>query len=248
MVDELVESGIREIILIIHPEKKAIFEHFKTDGFVENELKKKGSIDQYPLLNAFENKVSFLLCYQTEPKGLGHAVGCAKDLIGQDESFIVALPDDLVDSKRACTQQLIDCYNQHKQSAIAVETINPQDSRKYGMIEVKQKLSPNWLSVASMVEKPEPKDSPSNMAIIGRYLLNAKIFQYIEQTPKGKLGEIQLTDALVNLARHEGLNAVLFEGKRLDVGTALGFLDANIHYAMASKHRNEVIEIIKKYN
>ena len=167
---------------------------------------------------------------QGEPRGLGHAVLCAKNVVG-DEPFVVLLGDDLVDSKVPCTRQMIDVFQQHKKSVVVLMPVSEEDVPKFGICGGKS-ISPRVTELNAMVEKPKLADAPSNLAIVGRYILTPRIFEILESTTPGKGGEIQLTDAMARLMREEGFLGYEFEGDRYDAGDKFGFLQANIAYAL----------------
>ena len=167
---------------------------------------------------------------QKEPKGLGHAIHCAKSFIG-DEPFAVLLGDDIVDSETPCLKQLIDTYDEYKTSVLGVQQVAVDDTNKYGILDVKH-IEDRVYKVKDMVEKPNVEDAPSNIAILGRYIITPAIFDILEEQEPGKGGEIQLTDALKTLATHEAIYAYNFEGKRYDVGDKLGFLEATVDFAL----------------
>jgi UTP--glucose-1-phosphate uridylyltransferase len=171
--------------------------------------------------------VSFRYIEQREPLGLGHAVLCARDAVG-DEPFFVHLPDDLIRSQVGCLQQLLDRYEQHQSSVIAVEEVALEKTPSYGIVA----LDDNG-RLREIIEKPEPADAPSNLGVVGRYLLTPRIFDLLATTPRGSGGEIQLTDAIAALLQYEDIFAVRFSGTRYDCGNTLGYIRANVDFALA---------------
>ena len=246
IIDELVDSGIEEVVLVVHPRKKSILEHFESGGFVETELQAKGKLEQFPQIQKYKDKVRFELAYQEEPKGLGHAVLCAKEKI-TDDYFAVALPDDLVDADRSCLAQLLQHLEKSNRSVLALEKVPEDKIHKYGIVQPKGAIEGKSLSIDRVVEKPDPKDAPSDLAIMGRYVFSSKIFAHLEQLKPSRLGELQLTDAIETLAHQEGVEGYLFDGTRLDVGTPPGFLEANLFYGLRSPDASKIRELLQKF-
>ena len=181
---------------------------------------------------------------QKEPKGLGHAISCAKTFV-RDEPFAVLLGDDIVYNEgRPCLKQLIDCYDEYKTSILGVQTVNPQDVNKYGIVDGLH-IEDRVYKVKGLVEKPSIEEAPTNVAILGRYIITPQIFKILEETKPGKGGEIQLTDALLKLMEEEAMYAYDFEGTRYDVGDKLGFLKATVEYALRKEElRDGFIEYL----
>jgi UTP--glucose-1-phosphate uridylyltransferase len=230
VVEEAVASGIKQIIIVTALGKRAIEDHFDRSFELEHIVMKKGDGE---LLRKLQN-ISELadICYirQKEQLGLGHAILVTRDLIG-DEPFAVFLPDDLIQAKVPAMKQMIEVYNRYQYSVIAVEPVAKEDTKAYGIIKPKQ-VEDRVYQVQSLVEKPEPKDAPSNLAIVGRYILTPEIFGMLEKTAPGKGGEIQLTDGLRLLLEKQPIYAYQFEGKRYDTGMPLGFLKASVEFAL----------------
>ena len=184
---------------------------------------------------------------QKEPRGLGHAIHCAKSFVG-NEPFAILLGDDIVytdESQRPCLKQLIDCYDEYNTSVLGVQSVDPENVSKYGIVDGIQ-IEDRVCKVKGLVEKPSREDAPSNTAILGRYIVTPKIFEILERTKPGKGNEIQLTDALLELVKSEAMYAYNFEGKRYDVGDKLGFLEATVEYALRKPElRDEFIEYLK---
>jgi UTP--glucose-1-phosphate uridylyltransferase len=230
VIEEAVASGIKQIIIVTALGKRAIEDHFDRSFELEHIVMEKGDGE---LLRKLQN-ISELadICYirQKEQLGLGHAILVTKDLIG-DEPFAVFLPDDLIQAKVPAMKQMIEVYNRYKHSVIAVEPVAKEDTKAYGIIKPKQ-VEDRVYQVQSLVEKPEPKDAPSNLAIVGRYILTPQIFGMLEKTAPGKGGEIQLTDGLRLLLEKQPIYAYQFEGIRYDTGMPLGFLKASVEFAL----------------
>jgi len=230
VIEEAVASGIKQIIIVTAIGKRAIEDHFDRSFELEDILKKKGDGE---LLRKLQN-ISELadICYirQKEQLGLGHAILVTKDLIG-DEPFAIFLPDDIIEAKVPAMKQMIEVYNRYQHSVIAVEPVAKEDTKAYGIIKPKQ-VEDRVYQVLSLVEKPEPKDAPSNLAIVGRYILTPEIFGMLEKTAPGKGGEIQLTDGLKLLLKKQPIYAYQFEGIRYDTGMPLGFLKASVEFAL----------------
>ena len=230
VIEEAVASGIKQIIIVTALGKRAIEDHFDRSFELEDILKKKGDGE---LLRKLQN-ISELadICYirQKEQLGLGHAILVTRELIG-DEPFAVFLPDDLIQAKVPAMKQMIEVYNHYKHSIIAVQPVAKEDTKAYGIIEPKQ-VEDRVYKVLSLVEKPGPKYAPSNLAIVGRYILTPEIFGMLEKTSPGKGGEIQLTDGLKLLLEKQPIYAYQFKGTRYDTGMPLGFLKASVEFAL----------------
>lgn len=230
IIEEAVESGIEEILIITGRNKKSIEDHFDKSVELELELESKGKKDLLAQVRQISEMVNIHFIRQKEPKGLGHAIYCAKSFIGK-EPFAVLLGDDIVYSDKPCLKQMIDTYEEYKTTILGVQEVAPEDVDKYGIIEGKH-IEDRVYKVKGLVEKPLLDDAPSNVAILGRYIINPAIFDILENTKPGKGGEIQLTDALKELAQKEAVYAYNFEGRRYDVGDKLGFLEATVEYAL----------------
>ena len=230
IIEEAIASGIEEILIVTGRSKKSIEDHFDRSVELELELDKKGKTEMLKMVQDISNMVNIHYIRQKEPKGLGHAIHCAKSFIG-DEPFAVLLGDDIVDSETPCLKQLIDAYNEYKTSVLGVQEVAFEDTDKYGILDVKH-IEERVYKVRDMVEKPNVEDAPSNIAILGRYIITPAIFDILENQKPGKGGEIQLTDALKTLATYEAIYAYNFEGRRYDVGDKLGFLEASVDFAL----------------
>lgn len=230
IIEEAINSGIEEILIITGRNKKSIEDHFDKSVELELELQQKGKTEMLEMVQEISNMVNIHYIRQKEPKGLGHAIHCAKSFIG-DEPFAVLLGDDIVDSDTPCLKQLIDAYDEYKTSILGVQEVSKEDTDKYGILDCKY-IEDRVYKVKDMVEKPSIEEAPSNIAILGRYIITPAIFEILENQAPGKGGEIQLTDALKTLAQHEAIYAYNFEGRRYDVGDKLGFLEATIDFAL----------------
>lgn len=230
IMDELLAAHIDRVVLVLHPSKKAVLDHFSPGSHVEESLAQAGRLNEFPALSRYKDRLECLATYQPEPKGLGHAVACAREWV-REEYFMVVLPDDIVRAKQSCSLQMIEQFQQYHQSIVALEKIEAARTHLYG-IAAGDRLSPHCIQARHLVEKPRAEEAPSDLAIIGRYLLHRDIFDAIDQGQQGALGEIQLTDALAQLAQSRGLVGYQFEGKRLDVGQPHGFIHANVVFGL----------------
>ncbi|WP_297137465.1 UTP--glucose-1-phosphate uridylyltransferase, partial [Terrisporobacter sp.] len=196
------------------------------------------------MVQNISNMVNIHYIRQKEPKGLGHAVHCAKSFIG-DEPFAVLLGDDIVDAEIPCLKQMINAYDEYKTTILGVQEVARENTNKYGILDVKH-IEDRVYKVKDMVEKPDVDRAPSNIAILGRYIITPEIFNILENQEPGKGGEIQLTDALQTLAKKEAIYAYNFEGRRYDVGDKLGFLEATVDFALKRPElRDDFIEFLK---
>lgn len=245
IVEEAVRSGIEEILIITGRNKRAIEDHFDRSVELELELKSKNKNELLNMLDNITNMAQIHYIRQKEPKGLGHAILCAKSFVG-NEPFAVLLGDDIVDSQVPCLKQLIDAYNMYKTTILGVQEVSYDDVDKYGIVSG-VKIEDRLYKVSDLVEKPKKEEAPSNIAILGRYIITPEIFKILEKTKPGKNGEIQLTDALKELLNKEAMYAYNFEGKRYDVGDKLGFLQATIEFALKREGiRDEFITYLKE--
>jgi UTP--glucose-1-phosphate uridylyltransferase len=230
IIEEAVASGIEEILIITGRNKKCIEDHFDKSIELELELEKAGKADLLELVRGISDMVDIHYIRQKEPRGLGHAIYCARTFVG-NEPFAVLLGDDVVDSETPCLKQLIDCFGEYKTTILGVQTVAKENVSKYGIVDgihIEDKV----YKVKDLVEKPSIEEAPSNVAILGRYIITPEIFNILGNTKPGKNGEIQLTDALKTLISKEAMYAYNFEGKRYDVGDKLGFLEATIEFAL----------------
>lgn len=231
IIEEAIASGIEEILIITGRNKKCIEDHFDKSVELEMELKKNNKNELLEVVQDISEMVDIHYIRQKEPKGLGHAIRCAKTFVG-DEPFAILLGDDIVyNEEKPCLKQLIDCYNEYKTSILGVQTVDRENVSKYGIVDgitIEDRVS----KVKGLVEKPSVEEAPSNTAILGRYIVTPKIFDILDNTKPGKGNEIQLTDALMQLLKEEAMYAYNFEGRRYDVGDKLGFLEATVEYAL----------------
>lgn len=257
IIEEAVESGIEEILIVTGKGKKSIEDHFDRSVELELELEKKGKNDMLKMVQDISNMVDIYFIRQKEPKGLGHAIYCARSFVG-DEPFAVLLGDDIVDNDVPCLKQLIGAYNEYRTSILGVQEVAKENTDKYGILDVKH-IEDRVYKVKDMVEKPNVEEAPSNIAILGRYIITPAIFDILENQEAGKGGEIQLTDALKTLGNQEAIYAYKFEGKRYDVGDKLGFLKATVDFALKRdclkddfmeflKDKVEADKEVKKFN
>jgi UTP--glucose-1-phosphate uridylyltransferase len=238
IIEEAVDSGIEEILIITGRNKKSIEDHFDKSVELELELESKGKHDLLKEVRKISDMVNIHYIRQKEPKGLGHAIYCAKSFIGNDP-FAVLLGDDIVvNEKKPCLKQLIDAYDEYKTTILGVQKVPDADVCKYGIVDGKH-IEDRVYKVKGLVEKPAREEAPSNIAILGRYIINPAIFEILEHTKPGKGGEIQLTDALKELAQKEAMYAYNFEGKRYDVGDKQGFLEATVEFALRREDLRE---------
>lgn len=242
IIEEAVASGIEEILIITGRNKKSIEDHFDRSVELEIELEKKGKFEMLEEVRKISEMADIYYVRQKEPKGLGHAVSCAKSFIG-DEPFAVLLGDDIVYSEKPCLKQMIEIYNEYKTTVLGVQEVEETEVSKYGIVEGKL-IEDRVYKVKDLVEKPKIGEAPSNVAILGRYIISPIIFEILENTPPGVGGEIQLTDALRELAKVEAVYAYSFEGKRYDVGDKQGFLEATVEMAL---RREDLREGLMKY-
>lgn len=244
IIEEAIASGIEEILIVTGRNKKCIEDHFDRSVELELELEKKGKSAMLEMVQDISNMVNIHYIRQKEPKGLGHAVHCAKSFIG-NEPFAVLLGDDIVDAKTPCLKQMINAYDEYKTSILGVQEVDKDKVNKYGILDVKH-IEDRVYKVKDMVEKPAIEEAPSNIAILGRYIITPAIFDILENQEPGKGGEIQLTDALQTLAIKEAIYAYNFEGRRYDVGDKLGFLEATVDFALKRPElRDDFVEFLK---
>lgn len=231
-VEEAVAAGITELIFVTSSSKRAIEDHFDSNYELESTLQERGKQDLLDIVRGIlPDGVSCAYIRQKSPQGLGHAVLCARQLV-MNEPFAVLLADDLIDGgSESCLKQMVDRFNRIHQSVIAVEKIAPSETKKYGIVDVAS-TDESLAAIRGIVEKPEPANAPSNLGVVGRYILTPRIFALLESTSKGSNGEIQLTDAIAKLRQEEQVYAYQFQGKRYDCGSKLGYLEATVAYAL----------------
>lgn len=231
-VEEAVAAGITELIFVTSSSKRAIEDHFDSNFELEATLEDRGKQELLDIVRGIlPEGVSCAYIRQKSPQGLGHAVWCARQLV-TDEPFAVLLADDLIDGgEQSCLQQMVAKFEKTQASLVAVQTIDPSETTKYGIVDVPRDASA-LTAIRGIVEKPKPADAPSNRAVVGRYILTPRIFELLSNTRVGSGGEIQLTDAIAKLLAYESVYAYQFEGKRFDCGSKLGYLEATIAYAL----------------
>lgn len=242
IIEEAVASGIEEILIITGRNKKCIEDHFDKSVELEMELEKSNKQEMLEMVRGISEMVDIHYIRQKEPKGLGHAILCARAFVG-NEPFAVLLGDDVVDSEVPCLKQLMDCYKEYKTSILGVQHVAEENVDKYGIVDGIH-IEDRVYKVKKLVEKPSVEEAPSNVAILGRYIITPQIFDILQNTKPGKGGEIQLTDALQTLIENEAMYAYDFEGRRYDVGDKLGFLQATVEFALK---RDELREPFIEY-
>jgi len=229
IVEEAIAAGIEEILIITGRNKRSIEDHFDRSVELELQLKSQGKYEMLGMVEEISN-ITIHFIRQKEAKGLGHAVLCAKQFVG-NEPFAVMLGDDIVDAKVPCLAQLIDVYEDLGGSVLGVQQVEKSQVKNYGIVDGKS-IKPNVWQAMTLVEKPSVEEAPSNLAVLGRYVLTPEIFDIIEHTAPGRGGEIQLTDAICELAAKQPVYAYNFFGRRYDIGDKEGFLEATIEYAL----------------
>jgi UTP--glucose-1-phosphate uridylyltransferase len=230
IMEEVASAGIEEVILITGREKGSIEDHFDTSSELENHLKKKGRKDLLRMVQDISEMVTLVSVRQKEPLGLGHAVLCAKKVVG-NEPFAVLLGDDLIEAKVPCIRQMIDVYQKMDGALLAIQKVPRAEAHLYGIIRGKR-VKDRIYRIEEMVEKPEKGKAPSNLAIIGRYILPPEIFDILEKVSPDARGEIQLTDGLRELNKEVHIFGYEFFGDRYDAGDKLGYLQANIAFGL----------------
>lgn len=244
IVEEAIASGIEDIIIVTGKGKRAIEDHFDFAQELEQNLESKGKFDLLDRVRYSTNLADIHYIRQKEPKGLGHAVWCARKFIG-DEPFAVLLGDDIVQSDTPCLRQLINQYEETHSAVIGVQTVPDNETHRYGIVQPSLQDGRRY-QVENFVEKPAPGTAPSNLAIMGRYVLTPEIFMYLDQQETGAGGEVQLTDAIQKLNQIQRVFAYDFEGKRYDVGEKLGFVKTTVEFALQNEEiREELLEYLK---
>ena len=235
-VEEAIDAGATKLVFVTGSSKRAIEDHFDSDPELESALQAAGKDDLLQTIkNIVPDGVACIYIRQGEPLGLGHAVLCARPAIG-DEPFFVHLADDLIAGDVPCLSQMAAEHDRHGGGVIAVETVPPEETSSYGIVAV-DKADDN--RIVRIVEKPAPKDAPSNLAVVGRYLLPGKIFDKLETTGRGAGGEIQLTDAIADLLDESPIYAYAFNGERFDCGSKLGYLKATVAHGLEHEDTGE---------
>ncbi|AFU15609.1 MULTISPECIES: UTP--glucose-1-phosphate uridylyltransferase GalU [Bacillus] len=245
IVEEAIQSGIEDIIIVTGKTKRSIEDHFDNAFELEQNLLEKKKYELLEKVQASSKMVDIHYIRQKEPRGLGHAVWCARKFIG-DEPFAVLLGDDIVQAEKPCLRQLMDEYDKTLSSVIGVQTVPEDETHRYGIIDPLEQEGRRY-QVRNFVEKPAAGTAPSNLAIMGRYVLTPEIFMFLEQQNVGAGGEIQLTDAIQNLNEIQRVFAYDFEGKRYDVGEKLGFVQTTIEMALQHPElRGDMVTMMKR--
>jgi UTP--glucose-1-phosphate uridylyltransferase len=233
-VEEAMASGCDQIIIITGRGKSAIEDHFDVSYELEKMLEERGKKDLLAVVRQISDMIHVAYVRQKEANGLGHAVLMARELVG-NEPFAVLLADDVIDAEVPCLKQMIDVFEETQSSVIAIMQVDNKAISSYGAIDAKP-VSGKWggrlFDIQNLVEKPRPEEAPSNLAVIGRYVLTPRIFEMLAETPRGAGGEIQLTDGMRDLLKHEKIYGYQFEGRRHDAGDKLGFLKATVEFAL----------------
>jgi len=247
-VDEALSAGAETLVFVTGSSKRAIEDHFDTDPELESVLQAQGKKE---LLDALHSILpSWATCVyirQSAPLGLGHAVLCARPVVG-DAPFMVHLADDLIDAEVPCLKQMVAVQATYGGSVLGVQTVPNQDTDKYGIVSLEREIAPRVGKMSQIVEKPKPEKAASNLAVVGRYLLSPSIFEDLAKIGKGAGGEIQLTDGIARLMQREEVFAFEFEGKRYDCGSKLGYLQATVEYGLRHPSLgDEFAEYLKKF-
>jgi UTP--glucose-1-phosphate uridylyltransferase len=232
-VEEAIQSGIENIIIVTGRGKSSIEDHFDVSFEMEQLLEAKGKTDMLAMVRGISDMINVAYIRQKEALGLGHAILRAKELVG-NEPFAAVLSDDVIASEKPCIRQLLDVYETHGASVVALMEVPPDQLSAYGVVDAEPVAGTNGtlFRIRNLVEKPKKEDAPSNLAIIGRYVLTPDIFQCVESIEPGSGGEIQLTDGLKYMLRERPIFGLKFEGKRYDAGDKLGFLKATVEFAL----------------
>lgn len=229
-VEEAVLSGIRDIVLVTGMGKGAVEDYFDISSQLENVLEETGKEDLLKPVREVSRMADIVSVRQKEPRGLGHAVLCARAVVGE-EPFAVLLPDDVLSSERPCLGQLLDIYARYGGAVVALQEVPLSEVHRYGIVDAEE-IDPGVYRIHRLVEKPTREEAPGNLAVIGRYILPPETFQILDSLEQGAGGEIQLTDGLDRMAGNSGVYGLVFTGKRYDTGNIMGFLRANIEYAL----------------
>lgn len=245
IVEEIIDSGIEDILIITGRNKGSIEEHFDRAIELEDNLEKTKKEELLEEVRKISRMINIHTVRQKDPRGLGHAVLCAKSFVG-NEPFAVLLGDDIVDSKKPCLKQMIEMYDTYKSTILGVQEVSWENVNKYGIVSG-EKLNDKIYTVRDLIEKPSVDKSPTNIAILGRYIITPEIFEILEHTKTGVGGEIQLTDALKELCNIQDVFAYIFEGRRYDVGSKIDFLEATVDFALKRDDlRDSFIDYLSK--
>lgn len=243
IIEEAVASGIEDILIISGRGKRAIEDHFDKSYELEETLAAKEKWDMLKEIQEISSLANIHYIRQKEPKGLGHAINCAQSFIG-NEPFAVLLGDDIVQSEKPCLKQLMDVYEEQQCTVVGVQEVPRQETNKYGIIGIEESIQDDVFEVNTLVEKPNPADAPSTYAIMGRYILTPEIFDILSQEKIGAGGEVQLTDAILQLNESQRVLAHYFQGNRYDVGDKFGFIKATVDFGL---QRDELKEKLMDY-
>lgn len=244
VVQEAVDAGIQEIIFVTGRGKDSIEDHFDEAPELDQVLAERGQTQTVAMLRRIAEMTEVVSVRQKKPLGLGHAVLCARDLVG-DEPFAVMLADDLIDNEVPCIRQLLNIFEKKNESVVALMAVPPEEVHQYGVIKGR-KIEERLFQVDATVEKPPAREAPSQMAIIGRYILRPEIFSILSNLPPGRGGEIQLTDGLAQLVKERKVFGCEFEGDRYDIGDKFGFVRATVAYALKRPDlKDKVVEYLK---
>ena len=245
-VEEAVKAGCTEMVFITGRNKRSIEDHFDKAYELETELEMRHKDKLLAhVRDILPSNITCLYIRQAEALGLGHAVLCARAAVG-DEPFAVILADDLIDAPKGALKQMVEVYNQSGNSVLGVETVDPSQTGSYGIVEV-EKLK-NFQRITNIVEKPKPEEAPSNLAVVGRYILTPRIFDLLTNLPRGAGNETQLTAGIARVLHHEFVLAHAFEGKRYDCGSKLGYLEATVAYGLKHLETGEQFrELLRQY-
>lgn len=245
IVEEAIESGIEDIIIVTGKGKRAIEDHFDNSFELEQNLFDKGKFELLNEVQKSSKMVDIHYIRQKEAKGLGHAIWCARKFIG-NEPFAVLLGDDIVQAEKPCLKQMIEQYDRYKSSIIGVQNVPGEEVSRYGIVDGRE-IENRVYSVIDLIEKPKKEEAPSNIAIMGRYILSPMIFEILNNQKPGASGEIQLTDAIAKLNSTEAVYAYDFEGTRYDVGEKIGFIKTQLEFALQREDlREELIDYLMR--
>jgi UTP--glucose-1-phosphate uridylyltransferase len=246
--EEARDAGIEEFIFVTGRGKEMLEEHFDYQPELEHTLKSRNKEDMLDLVRSSEMPEGKLfLTRQAKPLGLGHAIWCAQKLIG-DEPFAIILPDDIIQNEKGCLAQMVEAYNELGGNIVATKAVPKEETYKYGIIDT-ENGEDNTVSINGLVEKPAVEDAPSNLCVIGRYILQPEVFNHLADFEKGAGGEIQLTDAMAKLIGSQPFHGLRFDGHHFDCGSRLGFLEANLAYGLKDKQiGSDVNALLKKYS
>ena len=242
--EEAIAAGVTQLVFVTSSSKRAIEDHFDKNFELETMLAQRGKEELLSIVHdILPQGVNCVYIRQPEALGLGHAVLCAKNVVG-NHPFAVILADDLIDDDNTgCLSQMVALHKEHQCSVLGVEEVDPSETDKYGIVKT-SRIDERLGKISEIVEKPKPEDAPSNLGVVGRYILTPRIFDILEKTGKGAGGEIQLTDAIAKLLDYEAVFAYEFQGKRYDCGSKLGYLVATVEFAL--KHP-ELKDEFKRY-